>query len=112
MQTYAMPMPPSLPGRRFSLHCAFLRPCRVVRHAERRFARARPFLRRRVRACSRGGLLLDNGRRFAAVAMLACALQMADLESDVSSWALSAGLRAGYSFRTAWLDVIPHVGVR
>ena len=43
---------------------------------------------------------------------LPAAMQMADLSADITSWALSAGLRAGYTFRTEWLDIIPHAGVR
>jgi len=43
---------------------------------------------------------------------LPAAMQMADMEADISSWAFSAGLRADYTFRTDWLDVTPHAGVR
>ena len=39
-------------------------------------------------------------------------MQMADLSADISSWAISAGLRAEYTFRTDFVDITPHAGVR
>lgn len=38
-------------------------------------------------------------------------MEMRPLKSDVSSWALSSGLRADYRIPTPWLDVTPHAGV-
>ncbi|WP_165078939.1 MULTISPECIES: autotransporter outer membrane beta-barrel domain-containing protein [unclassified Desulfovibrio] len=43
---------------------------------------------------------------------LPAGMQMRPLKSDVSSWALGAGLRAEYRIPTPWLDVTPHAGVR
>lgn len=39
-------------------------------------------------------------------------MEMRPLKSDVTSWALSSGLRADYRIPTPWLDVAPHAGVR
>lgn len=39
-------------------------------------------------------------------------MEMRPLKSDVSSWAVSSGLRADYRIPTPWLDVTPHAGVR
>ncbi|WP_308620364.1 autotransporter outer membrane beta-barrel domain-containing protein [uncultured Desulfovibrio sp.] len=39
-------------------------------------------------------------------------MEMRPLKSDVTSWALSSGLRADYRIPTPWLDVTPHAGVR
>ena len=40
------------------------------------------------------------------------AMQMADLDADIASWAISAGLRAEYTFHADMVDVTPHAGVR
>lgn len=39
-------------------------------------------------------------------------MEMRPLKSDVTSWAVSSGLRADYRIPTPWLDVTPHAGVR
>lgn len=39
-------------------------------------------------------------------------MAMSDLKSDISAWAISAGLRAEYQFKTEYLEIIPHVGFR
>lgn len=39
-------------------------------------------------------------------------MEMRPLKSDVTSWALSSGLRAEYRIPSPWLDVTPHAGVR
>ena len=39
-------------------------------------------------------------------------MQMRDLKSDVTAWAVSAGLRGEYRFETGVVDIIPHAGVR
>ncbi len=39
-------------------------------------------------------------------------MRMRDLKSDVTAWAVSAGLRGEYAFETSVVDIIPHVGVR
>ncbi|MBD5416553.1 MAG: autotransporter outer membrane beta-barrel domain-containing protein [Desulfovibrio sp.] len=43
---------------------------------------------------------------------LPAGMQMRPLKSEVSSWALGAGLRAECRIPTPWLDVTPHAGVR
>lgn len=43
---------------------------------------------------------------------LPAGMEMRPLKSDVSSWALGAGLRAEYAIATPWLDVTPHAGAR
>ncbi|WP_206215319.1 autotransporter domain-containing protein [Desulfovibrio sp. ZJ200] len=43
---------------------------------------------------------------------LPAAMQMDSLKSDVTAWAISAGLRGEYKFETSVLDITPHVGVR
>ena len=43
---------------------------------------------------------------------LPAGMEMLPLKSDVSSRALSSGLRAEYRIPTAWMDVTPHAGVR
>lgn len=43
---------------------------------------------------------------------LPAGMEMPPLKSDVSSRALSSGLRAEYRIPTAWMDVTPHAGVR
>ncbi|MDY0260747.1 MAG: autotransporter domain-containing protein [Desulfovibrio sp.] len=40
------------------------------------------------------------------------AMQMHDLKSDITAYALSSGLRAEYKFNTQYVDIIPHLGVR
>ena len=40
------------------------------------------------------------------------AMQMRDLKSDITAYALSSGLRAEYKFNTQYVDIIPHLGVR
>ena len=40
------------------------------------------------------------------------AMGMRNLKSDVTAWAISAGLRGEYTFATSVMDVTPHVGVR
>ncbi len=37
---------------------------------------------------------------------------MDELKSDITAWALSAGLRAEYKINTEALDIIPHIGAR
>lgn len=39
-------------------------------------------------------------------------MEMGDLKSDISSWAISTGLRAEYKLETAYLDIIPHAEFR
>lgn len=39
-------------------------------------------------------------------------MYMDDLKSDITAWAISAGLRGEYKLETSVLDIIPHVGVR
>ena len=39
-------------------------------------------------------------------------MEMPPLKSDVSSWAISSGLRAEYRIPTPWMDVTPHAGIR
>ncbi|MCD7984505.1 MAG: autotransporter domain-containing protein [Desulfovibrio sp.] len=39
-------------------------------------------------------------------------MQMRDLKSDVTAWAVSAGLRGEYRFETGVVDIIPHAGLR
>ena len=43
---------------------------------------------------------------------LPAGMDMRPLKSDVSSWALGAGVRAEYRIPTPWLDVAPHAGAR
>ncbi len=43
---------------------------------------------------------------------LPAAMQMDSLKSDVTAWAISAGLRGEYKIETSVLDITPHVGVR
>ncbi len=40
------------------------------------------------------------------------AMQMRDLKSDITAYALSTGLRAEYKLNTQYVDIIPHLGVR
>lgn len=40
------------------------------------------------------------------------AMQMRELKSDITAYALSSGLRAEYKFNTQYVDIIPHLGVR
>lgn len=40
------------------------------------------------------------------------AMQMRDLKSDITAYALSTGLRGEYKFNTQIMDIIPHLGVR
>lgn len=40
------------------------------------------------------------------------AMQMDDLKSDITAWALSAGMELGYTFRTSFVDIRPHAGAR
>lgn len=40
------------------------------------------------------------------------AMQMRDLKSDITAYALSSGLRGEYKFNTQLVDIIPHLGVR
>ncbi|MCR5812909.1 MAG: autotransporter outer membrane beta-barrel domain-containing protein [Desulfovibrio sp.] len=39
------------------------------------------------------------------------AIRMGSLSGNVNARALAASFNAGYTFRTEWLDVIPHIGV-
>ncbi len=39
-------------------------------------------------------------------------MQMRDLKSDITAYALSTGLRAEYKLNTQYVDIIPHLGVR
>lgn len=39
-------------------------------------------------------------------------MQMGDLKSDITAYALSTGLRGEYRLETSVLDIVPHVGVR
>lgn len=50
----------------------------------------------------------DNGLR----QDLPAGMEMSPLKSDVTSRALSSGLRAEYRIPTSWMDVTPHAGVR
>ena len=43
---------------------------------------------------------------------LPASMQMGKLKSDVTAYAISAGLRGEYKIETSALDIIPHVGVR
>ena len=43
---------------------------------------------------------------------LPASMQMGKLKSDVTAYAISAGLRGEYRFETSVMDIIPHVGVR
>ena len=43
---------------------------------------------------------------------LPASMQMGKLKSDVTAYAISAGLRGEYRFETSVMDVTPHVGVR
>ena len=43
---------------------------------------------------------------------LPASMQMGKLKSDVTAYAISAGLRGEYKFETSVMDIIPHVGVR
>ena len=43
---------------------------------------------------------------------LPASMQMGKLKSDVTAYAISAGLRGEYKFETSALDITPHVGVR
>ena len=43
---------------------------------------------------------------------LPASMQMGNLEADVNSWALTAGLRAQYTFVTDWLNITLHAGFR
>ena len=43
---------------------------------------------------------------------LPAGMEMRPLQSEISSWALSGGLRAEYRIRTPWLEVVPHAGAR
>ena len=43
---------------------------------------------------------------------LPASMQMGKLKSDVTAYAISAGLRGEYKFETSVMDVTPHVGVR
>lgn len=43
---------------------------------------------------------------------LPSSMQMGNLKSDITAWALSAGLRGEYKLETSLLDIVPHVGVR
>lgn len=43
---------------------------------------------------------------------LPASMQMEDLKSDITAWAISTGLRAEYKFNTDFMDIIPHVGFR
>ncbi len=40
------------------------------------------------------------------------AIQMRDLKSDITAYALSSGLRGEYKFNTQLVDITPHLGVR
>ncbi len=40
------------------------------------------------------------------------AMQMDDLKSDITAWAINTGLRAEYKFTTSIMDIIPHIGFR
>ena len=43
---------------------------------------------------------------------LPAGMRMGKLKSDVTAYAISAGLRGEYKLETQYLDIIPHVGVR
>ena len=43
---------------------------------------------------------------------LPASMQMGKLKSDVTAYAISAGLRGEYRFETSVMDITPHVGVR
>ncbi|AMD88992.1 autotransporter domain-containing protein [Desulfovibrio fairfieldensis] len=43
---------------------------------------------------------------------LPASMQMGKLKSDVTAYAISAGLRGEYKFETSVMDITPHVGVR
>ena len=43
---------------------------------------------------------------------LPASMQMGTLKSDVTAYAISAGLRGEYKFETSVMDITPHVGVR
>lgn len=61
------------------------------------------------------GLTADVGytSSFNAVKQeLPSSMQMGELKADVTSTALTAGLRGEYKFETESVDIIPHVGVR